>query len=136
VRGGSIERIFSGKEFFSLPAQEISALHLRSFSAAAPFSGVCEKAGSGNNLIIKNFQIRRQKNYGGKVPLRLDIRELSLKTGTAVAVIGSNGAGKTTFARCLCGLEKKDRGVLILDGKIISRKERLKRCYMVMQDVN
>ena len=136
LREGSIERVLSGKEFFSLPPEEISALHLRSFSTPAPFVSAREKSASGENLVIRNFQIGGRKASGGKDALRLDIAGLSLKTGRAIAVTGTNGAGKTTFARCLCGLEKRDRGVLILNGKIISRKERLKRCYMVMQDVN
>ena len=47
-----------------------------------------------------------------------------------------NGAGKTTFVRCLCGLEKKFKGTTVLDGKKYKNKEMLKQCYMVMQDVN
>ena len=52
------------------------------------------------------------------------------------AVIGHNGAGKTTLSRCLCGLEKRCKGILEKDGTSYSSKQRLKLCYMVMQDVN
>ncbi|MDR2509182.1 MAG: ATP-binding cassette domain-containing protein, partial [Spirochaetaceae bacterium] len=121
MRGGALERIFSGSEFFSLSEVELSALHLRSFSAPAPLVPRAPRTLS-HNFIIKN--------------VRPNIQEFSVETGTAVAVTGNNGAGKTAFARALCGLEKNDRSVLVLDGKIISRKDRLKRCYMVMQDVN
>ena len=137
LRDGSIERVFSGTAFFALPPETMSALHLRSFSVSAftPAASVCGHGATGGNLIIKDFRLGGRKTSGSGV-LRLDIAELSVKTGTAVAVTGNNGAGKTTFARCLCGLEKEDTGVLILDGKVLTRRDRLKRCYMVMQDVN
>ena len=44
--------------------------------------------------------------------------------------------GKTTFARCICGLEKKAAGTLNYNGQIYSVKQRLRLCYLVMQDVN
>ena len=40
------------------------------------------------------------------------------------------------IARCLCGLEKHFKGTVQDQSKTYSRKERLKLCYMVMQDVN
>ena len=51
-------------------------------------------------------------------------------------MIGNNGAGKTTFARILCGLEKKAKGQLIYAGKTLKAKQRMKLCFLVMQDVN
>ena len=45
------------------------------------------------------------------------------------------GAGKSTFSRCFCGLEKQC-GTIIWNGKTYRPKERLKACYMVMQEVN
>ena len=51
-----------------------------------------------------------------------------------MGVIGNNGAGKTTFARCLCGLEKKASGAITIKEKTYLRKKRLNQCYMVMQN--
>lgn len=66
----------------------------------------------------------------------INIDTLEIKESAVVAVIGHNGAGKSTFARCLCGLEKSCKGILY-DGKEKYRnKGRIKNCYMVMQDVN
>ena len=53
-----------------------------------------------------------------------------------IAVIGHNGAGKTTFSRALCGLHKETSGSYLWKGKPQKQKERMKRSYMVMQDVN
>lgn len=66
----------------------------------------------------------------------LDIPSVSVPTGAVVGVIGNNGAGKTTFARCLCGLPRKARGTVIVDGAAWDQRKRLKNSYLVMQDVN
>ena len=56
--------------------------------------------------------------------------------GEVIAVIGQNGADKTTFSRALCGLHRESAGEYRWDGKTQTPKERMKRSYMVMQDVN
>ena len=61
---------------------------------------------------------------------------LQAAPGDVIAVIGHNGAGKTTFSRALCGLHKETSGSFLWDGKPQKPKERMKRAYMVMQDVN
>ena len=66
----------------------------------------------------------------------LHVENLTIPKGAVVAVLGNNGAGKTTLARCLCGLERKMRGTFAFMGKEYKPKQRLKLCYMVMQDVN
>jgi branched-chain amino acid transport system ATP-binding protein len=42
--------------------------------------------------------------------------------GEAVAVIGSNGAGKTTVFRAVCGLQRPSRGSVQLYGRPITRR--------------
>ncbi|MFT3983570.1 MAG: energy-coupling factor ABC transporter ATP-binding protein [Lachnospiraceae bacterium] len=66
----------------------------------------------------------------------IQIDKVTVNQGSIVAVIGRNGAGKSTFAKCLCGLEKKCAGTVQLDGRAYNARERLKNCYLVMQDVN
>lgn len=61
---------------------------------------------------------------------------LSAAPGEVIAVVGRNGAGKTTFARGLCGLHREASGSYLWDGRPQKPKERMKRSYMVMQDVN
>ena len=81
-------------------------------------------------LELKNFKF----NYG-KTRI-LDIDNVKIPKNEIIAIIGKNGAGKSTFANCLCGLKRSCKGELIYDGKALKRKDRLKKSYMVMQDVN
>lgn len=66
----------------------------------------------------------------------IQVDKVAVRQGSIVAVIGQNGAGKSTFAKCLCGLEKKCRGTVQMDGRAYHARERLRNCYLVMQDVN
>ena len=61
---------------------------------------------------------------------------LQAASGDIIAVVGHNGAGKTTFSRALCGLHKEASGSYLWNGRPQKPKERMKRSYMVMQDVN
>ncbi len=49
----------------------------------------------------------------------LDEVSLSFEPGTFVAVIGANGAGKSTFLTALAGLSRPDRGSVSLDGQAL-----------------
>ncbi|MCC9880004.1 ATP-binding cassette domain-containing protein, partial [Streptococcus agalactiae] len=60
----------------------------------------------------------------------------SANKGDIVAVIGSNGVGKTTFLRTLCGLHDNYKGDVLLNSKKTDAKKRRQKNYMVMQDVN
>ena len=66
----------------------------------------------------------------------LNIPHLSLPLDGIIALVGPNGAGKSTFSRCLCGLEKKFKGQVRINGQLWKNRQLLKNCYMVMQDVN
>jgi len=60
----------------------------------------------------------------------LDAVDFHVHRGEMLVVVGINGAGKTTLLKCLCGLLKPDIGHVLLEGKEISRMNRveLARC--------
>ena len=64
-----------------------------------------------NKIILSDFYF----SYGKHPVSQID--RLEIPKGSIVGVIGNNGAGKTTFARCLCGLERKISGKLEIDGQ-------------------
>ena len=78
--------------------------------------------------------INLTKRYGDKKAV--DNISFKAEDGEVLGFLGPNGAGKSTLSRCLCGLEKRCGGIVRNQDKIYSRRERLKLCYMVMQDVN
>jgi ATPase components of various ABC-type transport systems, contain duplicated ATPase len=66
----------------------------------------------------------------------LSIPKLVLTNEQIVGIVGRNGAGKTTFAKTLCGLLPNIKGSFTLNGEPLSQQELLKRSFLVMQDVN
>lgn len=65
----------------------------------------------------------------------LDIEYLGVPEHGVIAVIGENGAGKSTFAECVSGL-LKCRGEIRVKGQRCKKKDRIKNSFIVMQDVN
>lgn len=64
---------------------------------------------------------------------------LQVDKGEMLAIVGTNGAGKTTFSKVICGFEEHQRGSLIFDGEdlaALSIKERADRIGYVLQNPN
>lgn len=90
-------------------------------------NGICDR-------VIFMREGRTEKEYRGSEFFALD--NLEIPVGSIVAVAGRNGAGKSTFSRCLCGLMRNFKGAVYIDGKKYSRRGLRKISYLVMQDVN
>ncbi len=59
--------------------------------------------------------------------------------GEMLSIVGTNGAGKSTFSKVICGFEKPQSGILELDGldlNTLSIKERADHIGYVMQNPN
>ena len=64
---------------------------------------------------------------------------LSIRKGEMLSIVGTNGAGKSTFSKVLCGFEQPQQGTLRFDGEDLSAlsiKERADRMGYVMQNPN
>ena len=64
---------------------------------------------------------------------------LSVSKGEMLSIVGTNGAGKSTFSKVLCGFEKPQTGSITLDGGDLmglSIKQRADRIGYVMQNPN
>ena len=58
------------------------------------------------------------KHYGGVHAL--EGADFILKRGEHVAIMGDNGAGKSTFVRQITGVEQRTRGTVVFDGDEVS----------------
>ena len=129
LKDGKVEWDFSMNEFMQFSPAQRKELGLRAME------NVAEKFEKEEISIKKGIEcIDYQFSYDQE--LVFDIDTFTIPQNEIVAITGLNGAGKTTFVRCLCGLEKKFKGTTVLEGKKYKNKEMLKQCYMVMQDVN
>ncbi|MCI1966396.1 MAG: ABC transporter ATP-binding protein [Oscillospiraceae bacterium] len=130
IKKGQIGFDLPMEQFRLFSPQKISGLGLRTLSLKDLSLHPTGFHNDGTTLVLKNY------NFSYKKTPALQISSLRLPVGEIIAVIGHNGAGKSTFSKCLCGLEKKFRGITCFDGVPYNRKKMLKKCYMVMQDVN
>ncbi len=73
--------------------------------------------------------------YMGSPPV-LDGMCLKAGKGEIIGVAGLNGAGKSTFAKILCGLLGEKKGTVKLLSAQAKTGERVKRSYFVMQDAD
>ena len=64
---------------------------------------------------------------------------VSIRRGELTAIVGTNGAGKSTFAKVVCGFERQQSGSITLAGQdmmALSIKERADHIGYVMQNPN
>lgn len=131
MKQGRVEHILSVNDMKTLSDSELCDLGLRPFSLKVCFSDGPAVPEGKDKLVLQDVMFA----YKRSAPA-LHIELLNISWGSVTAVIGYNGAGKSTFARCLCGLEKRCKGSMKLCGQDTRHTDRLKRSYMVMQDVN
>ena len=135
---GEIAGIFTPAEFKSLSPETRHRMGLRAADLSEVRPDCAPDAAAAQNgtaherfeLEVKNVSLYRKKK------LVLQNISFSARAGEIIAITGANGAGKTTFVRALCGLHKETSGSFLWNGNALKPKERLKRAYMVMQDVN
>lgn len=57
-----------------------------------------------------------------------------IEEGHVFGLIGTNGAGKSTFLRLLCGVLKADRGQVLVDGAKVYDNPRVKAKFFYISD--
>ena len=131
LRGGRIVKELSGAEKDALTDEQLADMGLRSITEEVPDQIELPVRKEGDReIILRDFRF----TYPGSGHSIFDFPALRLSAGEITAITGTNGAGKTSFLSCICGLEKRGLGSLELDGKRYDRKARQKLCFMVMQD--
>ena len=126
---GQVSHDYSAAEFEQLTEQQRSDMGLRTFALERLLPPVLPQQAK-TTLALRNFHFAYKNE-----PETLHIMDCEIPTNRIVGIIGNNGAGKSTFSRCFCGLEKRC-GEIVWNGRKYRPKDRLSTCYMVMQEVN
>ena len=72
------------------------------------------------------------KRFDGIVAL--DHITASIRDGEVFGLIGTNGAGKSTFLRCAAGIYKPDEGQILIDGEAVYENVQAKGSFFFISD--
>ena len=130
MKEGCIEQEFTSDEFKALSDLKRKQMGLRSIVPEQ--IQIPEITGNSEDAVLQicNLSCKRKKQMIFKN------MSLSARAGDIIGITGKNGAGKSTFCNCLCGLLKPKGGEILYQGKKLSEKARTKLFGMVMQEVN
>ncbi len=130
MKEGRIEQEFTSDEFKALSDLKRKQMGLRSIVPAQ--IQIPEITGNSEDAVLQiyNLSCKRKKQ------MIFQNISLSARAGDIIGITGKNGAGKSTFCNCLCGLLKPKGGEILYQGKKLSEKARTKLFGMVMQEVN
>ncbi|MBE5848841.1 MAG: ABC transporter ATP-binding protein [Lachnospiraceae bacterium] len=134
MKDGKIVKQYSADDFKALSTQELHSMGLRSAEMMDPAEIEVDRDNK-NALLDKLILSNMKFAYKKEKPI-FEISQMEIPVGEIIAVTGTNGVGKSTFLRCLCGLEKRCKATFRSGDEIWKNKKRRENIYMVMQDVN
>nr|WP_081794701.1 ABC transporter ATP-binding protein [[Eubacterium] cellulosolvens] len=130
MEDGRILREYSEAELGSMPYEEHEKTGLRMLNLAEMPYGGRRIRRRPEECFLTYFS-----GYHGKKKC-LEISRAGFAPGKIYAVIGNNGAGKSTFLSAFSGVMRKTGGYVIEQNAVSDRRKRLKNSYIVMQEVN
>jgi putative ABC transport system ATP-binding protein len=74
-----------------------------------------------NGNIIQALNVHKTYDTGQIKVRALRGVDLTVRRGEMVAIMGPSGCGKTTLLNCLSGLDRVDRGDVVIDGTPLSK---------------
>ncbi|MDD7363080.1 MAG: ABC transporter ATP-binding protein [Peptoniphilus sp.] len=128
IDDGRVKCEYAAREFAALSEENLRALGLRSREKTPLAVPSLPDKGS---LEIKKLEYPFPQGNG-----RLVVEDAAFETGHIYGIVGANGRGKSTFVRCLIGVEKHSKESIYFHGRRLSKKDRLRMSSLVMQDVN
>ena len=130
LQDGKIRQDLSAQAFRALSRETREKMGLRAIDLCEVCPRENTAPGEGGILSVNHLTVCRKK--------REILRDISFSAGIGeiIGIAGENGAGKTTLLRTLCALHREYKGTILWDGKPLGEKQRCRRSYMVMQDVN
>ena len=86
---------------------------------------------------MATLRVRGLARSFGEVPLFADL-DIDIEPGSAVALVGPNGTGKTTVLRCITGADQPTEGTVELNGRHLDERSPAVRAEIaiVMDDID
>ncbi len=134
MKDGVVAGEYTARAFRSLPPEKLTEMGLRPLSLSGIVRKYAAMPESNETMTLLGFSYSYK--HAASTRAALNMKNFSIPRNAIIAIVGKNGAGKSTFARCLCGLEKKFSGTVEEENQELRAKQLLKKSYMVMQDVN
>lgn len=133
MKSGKIIGDYTKDELLSYSDEELSQLGLRTLRK--PLIKLTKKTEAFDNA---ENQLRCENlvyAYKKEEPI-IEMNELLIQSNRITGLIGENGAGKTTLSHLLTGLLRPTAGNIFYNNKKQSKKDLIKKSFLVMQDVN
>lgn len=131
MEGGEIKQEFEITEFKKLNVEVLGKMGLRSIVKPEMNKNLSMHKNEQSYLDIRNVSVKYEK------PKHVICYEnIQMPKGEIIALVGKNGHGKSTLSRVITGLQKHCKSEIYIDGIATKSKDRVKACYLVMQDVN
>ena len=130
LENGNLKKEIAKREINCFTEEDTTRFGMRSLKRVAPTSLLRTGTNLDDYILLKDFNY----SYDNKHKI-FSIREMKIQKGKVTAIIGANGAGKTTFLESICGI-RKNNGIMFVDGTSYTYKKRIGKIFMVMQDVN
>ena len=144
--GGELLGTYTAREFEALPATQREAWGLRALDVSEDRARIAALAraphtshGEGTPVLgTRGLEVgyRKRALFRRGVEFSLRIPDVDVHGGQIVGIMGRNGAGKSTFARTLCGLQAPLAGTVELGGEPASTSALSRAAALVMQDVH
>ena len=131
MENGEIVREMSNVQAIAMTDDELKNLGLRLFSIPklGKSISITKEWDDLCAIDVEKVDMRAKEHYP------LDSVSFHAPYGKVLAIIGNNGAGKSSLCRAITGVNYVERGNIIYNGlKIIRKNPKLKRSFFVMQD--
>ena len=130
---GEIVREISNREALHLSNDALRELGLRLFSIPklGKARSITKEWEEYASIDMEKVDMRAEETYP------LDSVSFHAPYGKVLAIIGNNGAGKSSLCRTLTGVSRPERGNILYNGLRIGRKiPKLKRAFLVAQEAD
>lgn len=132
MKDGKIVKDCPADEFKKISSADIETMGLRMTKYKAEVRTPSKNKGGKDGIVLDQYVYFYPKN---DLP-SLDIPHAEFPENEIIAVVGNNGAGKSTFGDALCGLIRMKNAECRYKGKEYRLKKMRTVAYKIFQDVN